>query len=61
MSPVAYYVVVWFLLIFAWATNFVIRIGFSALLPWVFVLGMAAGAMLPLRRWVHWPAAVRCG
>ena len=33
MSPVAYYVVVWFLLIFAWATNFVIRIGFSALLP----------------------------
>jgi len=33
VSPVAYYVVVWFLLIFAWATNFVIRIGFSALLP----------------------------
>src|SRR5213593_3583555 len=27
------YVLVWFLLIFAWATNFVIRIGFSALLP----------------------------
>jgi len=27
------YVVVWILLIFAWAANFVIRIGFSALLP----------------------------
>src|SRR2546428_10268859 len=27
------YVVVWFLLILAWAANFVIRIGFSALLP----------------------------
>ena len=27
------YVVVWVLLIFAWAANFVIRIGFSALLP----------------------------
>jgi MFS family permease len=27
------YVVVWMLLIFAWAANFVIRIGFSALLP----------------------------
>ena len=27
------YVVVWILLIFAWATNFVVRIGFSALLP----------------------------
>jgi MFS family permease len=33
VSPVAYYVVVWVLLIFAWATNFVIRVGFSALLP----------------------------
>jgi predicted MFS family arabinose efflux permease len=30
MSP---YVLVWLLLIFAWAANFVIRIGFSALLP----------------------------
>src|SRR3954451_11528487 len=28
---------------------------FSAALPWVFVLGMAAGAMLPLRHWAHWP------
>src|SRR5436309_8969713 len=27
------YVLVWLLFIFAWATNFVIRIGFSALLP----------------------------
>jgi len=27
------YVLVWLLLIFAWAANFVIRIGFSALLP----------------------------
>ena len=33
MSPLHSYVVVWMLLIFAWATNFVIRIGFSALLP----------------------------
>jgi hypothetical protein len=27
----------------------------SRVLPWVFVLGMAAGTMLPVRRWVHWP------
>src|SRR2546428_4251084 len=27
------YVLVWLLLIFAWAANFVVRIGFSALLP----------------------------
>lgn len=27
----------------------------SAALPWVFVLGMAAGTMLPARRWMHWP------
>jgi endonuclease YncB( thermonuclease family) len=27
----------------------------SAVLPWVFVLGMAAGTMLPARRWMHWP------
>jgi endonuclease YncB( thermonuclease family) len=27
----------------------------SAVLPWVFVLGMAAGTMLPMRRWMHWP------
>ena len=33
MSPLHSYVVVWILLIFAWAANFVIRIGFSALLP----------------------------
>jgi endonuclease YncB( thermonuclease family) len=27
----------------------------STVLPWVFVLGMAAGTMLPARRWLHWP------
>ena len=27
----------------------------SVVLPWVFVLGMAAGTMLPGRRWLHWP------
>ncbi len=27
----------------------------SVALPWVFVLGMAAGTMLPARRWMHWP------
>jgi endonuclease YncB( thermonuclease family) len=26
----------------------------SAVLPWVFVLGVAAGTMLPVRHWVHW-------
>jgi endonuclease YncB( thermonuclease family) len=30
---------------------------FSAALPWVFVLGMAAGTMLPVKRWVNWPPA----
>ena len=29
---------------------------FSAALPWVFVLGMAAGTMLPVKRWVNWPS-----
>lgn len=24
-------------------------------MPWVFVLGMAAGTMLPVKRWPHWP------
>jgi endonuclease YncB( thermonuclease family) len=28
---------------------------FSAALPWLFVLGIAAGTMLPVRDWVHWP------
>ncbi|HEY0329726.1 MAG TPA: thermonuclease family protein [Rhodopseudomonas sp.] len=28
---------------------------FSAALPWVFVLGVAAGTMLPARHWIHWP------
>ena len=31
---------------------------FSAALPWVFVLGVAAGTLLPLRQWLHWPAPV---
>jgi endonuclease YncB( thermonuclease family) len=26
-------------------------------LPWVFVLGVAAGTVLPVRHWVHWPHA----
>ncbi|MGH6642912.1 MAG: thermonuclease family protein [Bradyrhizobium sp.] len=29
----------------------------SAALPWVFVLGVAAGTLLPVRHWVHWPKA----
>ncbi|MET3842263.1 thermonuclease family protein [Bradyrhizobium sp. OAE829] len=28
---------------------------FSAAWPWVFVIAVAAGTMLPLRHWVHWP------
>src|SRR5229473_8544679 len=28
---------------------------FSAALPWVFVLGVAAGTMLPVRHWIHLP------
>jgi endonuclease YncB( thermonuclease family) len=28
---------------------------FSAALPWVFVLGVAAGTVLPVRQWGHWP------
>ncbi|MET0707876.1 MAG: thermonuclease family protein [Tardiphaga sp.] len=28
---------------------------FSAALPWVFVLGLAAGTMLPVKRWANWP------
>jgi endonuclease YncB( thermonuclease family) len=27
----------------------------AAVLPWVFVFGVAAGTMLPVRHWVHWP------
>jgi endonuclease YncB( thermonuclease family) len=26
----------------------------SAVLPWVFVVGVVAGTMLPVRHWVHW-------
>src|SRR5712671_5127440 len=29
---------------------------FSAALPWVFVVAVVAGTMLPLRHWAHWPA-----
>jgi micrococcal nuclease len=29
---------------------------FSAALPWVFVIGIALGSMLPIRQWVHWPS-----
>ena len=28
---------------------------FTAALPWIFVLGVAAATVLPVRRWVHWP------
>jgi endonuclease YncB( thermonuclease family) len=28
---------------------------FSAVLPWLFVLGVAAGTMLPVRHWIHRP------
>jgi len=31
---------------------------FSALLPWIFILGVAAATLLPLRQWVNWPAPV---
>lgn len=34
---------------------------FSAALPWVFVLGVAAGTLLPVRQWVHWPVSVSGG
>ena len=33
------------------------RASWRAALPWVFVLGIASGTMLPLRHWVHWPSA----
>jgi len=26
-------------------------------LPWVFVLGVAAATLLPLRQWAHWPTS----
>jgi len=28
---------------------------FATALPWVFVLAVAAGSMLPVRHWMHWP------
>jgi hypothetical protein len=30
----------------------------SPILPWIFILGVVAGTMLPIRSWVHWPPAV---
>ena len=30
---------------------------FSAALPWIFVVGVAAATVLPVRHWVHWPRA----
>lgn len=30
-------------------------------MPWVFVLGVAAGTLLPLRQWAHWPIPVSTG
>jgi len=30
---------------------------FSAVLPWVFVAGVVAGTMLPVRHWLHWPSS----
>jgi endonuclease YncB( thermonuclease family) len=34
---------------------------FSAALPWVFVVGVAAGTLLPVRPWPHWPVPVSTG
>lgn len=31
---------------------------FSAALPWVFIIGVAAGTLLPLRQWLNWPASI---
>ncbi len=31
---------------------------FSAALPWIFILGVAAATLLPLRQWVHWPVSL---
>ena len=51
------YVVVWFLFVFAWAANFVIRVGFSALLPPIireFDLSYArAGALASAFFWAY--------
>ncbi len=30
---------------------------FSALLPWIFIVGVAAATLLPLRQWLNWPAS----
>jgi endonuclease YncB( thermonuclease family) len=29
----------------------------SALLPWIFIFGVAAATMLPLRQWLNWPVS----
>lgn len=31
---------------------------FAAALPWMFVFSVAAGTMLPVRQWVHWPSSL---
>jgi endonuclease YncB( thermonuclease family) len=31
---------------------------FSAALPWLFVLGVVAGTLIPLRQWANWPAPI---
>ncbi len=33
----------------------------SVALPWLFVLGMVAATMLPLRQWMHWPVPASTG
>ena len=30
---------------------------FSAALPWIFILGVAAATLLPLRQWLNWPVS----
>ena len=30
---------------------------FSALLPWIFIVGVVAATMLPLRQWLNWPVS----
>ena len=31
---------------------------FSTALPWIFILGVAAATLLPLRQWLHWPVSI---
>ncbi|MFG3757243.1 hypothetical protein, partial [Klebsiella pneumoniae] len=37
--------------------NAPLRSRIVAVLPWVFVIGVAVGTMLPLRAWLHLPPA----